>query len=228
MDARVFIGQAPTVAIPKILMVLILGDLGDPTFQTSRERPPSLYMLGSSAQRQFEAQWKQYYSAREVYGSGLSDGWPENTPLTPAFWHQVTEAFEQNFRQFLEFKWRGVNVETCPPGDCKDNAICALRAGRSENNCVSPHFNDIWSCSRYERLLLLLVFPSARGTQEKGPIACPSMNARAQVSARSFQTCRTKWCVVMLLALLKCIFNVTRLTLTLRTWKKNWRRRFRR
>ena len=52
MDARVFIGQAPTVAIPKMLMVLILGDLGDPTFQTSRERPPSLYMPESSAQRE--------------------------------------------------------------------------------------------------------------------------------------------------------------------------------
>ncbi|KAL9709442.1 hypothetical protein Ac2012v2_007177 [Leucoagaricus gongylophorus] len=97
-----------------------IADLADPTFQTS-------------------PQWKQYYSAREVYGSALSGGWPENTPLTPAFWHQVTEAFERNdalFRQFLEFKWRGVNVEICPPGDCKDNAICALRAGRSEDNCV--------------------------------------------------------------------------------------------
>ena len=146
MDARAFIGQAPTVTIPRILMVLILADLADPTFQTSRERPSSLYLPESSAQREFEAQWKQYYSAREVYGSALSGGWPENTPLTPAFWHQVTEAFERNdalFRQFLEFKWRGVNVEICPPGDCKDNAICALRAGRSEDSCVSLRSNGI-------------------------------------------------------------------------------------
>lgn len=99
---------------------VFIGDLADPTFQTS-------------------PQWKQYYSAREVYGSALSDGWPENIPLTPAFWHQVTEAFEQNdalFQQFLEFKWRGVHVEVCQPGQCKDDAICALRAGRSEDNCV--------------------------------------------------------------------------------------------
>ncbi|KAF5357090.1 hypothetical protein D9756_006561 [Leucocoprinus leucothites] len=99
---------------------VFIGDLSDPSFQSS-------------------PQWKQYYSAHEVYGSALPGGWPASTPLTPAFWHKVTEAFEQNdtlFQQFLEFKTRGFNTATCAPGDCKDNAICALRGGRAENNCV--------------------------------------------------------------------------------------------
>ncbi|KXN83061.1 Sphingomyelin phosphodiesterase [Leucoagaricus sp. SymC.cos] len=96
------------------------GDLADPSFQTS-------------------PQWNQYYSAREVYGSALPGGWPASAPLSPSFWHQVTEAFEGNdtlFQQFLAFKWRGVNIESCRPQTCKDDAICALRGGRSEDNCV--------------------------------------------------------------------------------------------
>jgi len=42
MDARVFIGPASIVTMQKILTVLILGDLADPTFQTSRERSSSV------------------------------------------------------------------------------------------------------------------------------------------------------------------------------------------
>lgn len=86
------------------------------------------------------AQWTQYYSAREVYGAAIPGGWPATTPLTPAFWHKVTEAFERDdnlFKKYLEFKNRGINVETCAPGACKDQALCQLRAGRSESNCVS-------------------------------------------------------------------------------------------
>lgn len=118
------------------------GDLADPSFQIT-------------------PQWKQYYSAREVYGSALPGGWPASTPLTPAFWHKVTEAFEQDdalFQQFLEFKWRGINIETCPPGDCKETAICALRAGRSENNChvTTPGlpFRKRRSAERVERMVV--------------------------------------------------------------------------
>jgi len=44
MDARVFIGPASIVTMPKMLTVLIPGDLADPTFQTSRERPSSVHM----------------------------------------------------------------------------------------------------------------------------------------------------------------------------------------
>jgi len=43
MDARVFIGPASIVTMPKMLTVLIPGDLADPTFQTSRECPSSVH-----------------------------------------------------------------------------------------------------------------------------------------------------------------------------------------
>jgi sphingomyelin phosphodiesterase len=70
----------------------------------------------------------------------IPGGWPTSEALTPEFWHKVTEAFEENnadFQKYLELKSRGFNVETCAPGQCKENAICALRAGRAQDNCVS-------------------------------------------------------------------------------------------
>ena len=66
-------------------------------------------------------------------------------------------------------------------------------------------FSSVGSCLCYKRLLLLLVYPSVRGIGEKGRVASPSMNARAQASERSFRICRVRWCVAVTLALLKCI-----------------------
>jgi len=174
----------------------------------------SLHFLGPilDAHREISAQWKQYYSAREVYGSTLPGGWSASAPLTPAFWHQSLKDSKQNdelFRQFLAFKWRGINVETCPPGDCKDNAICALRAGRSENNCVSHHFLRLESRSRYKRLSLLPACPSAGEIKEKGRPMCPAMNVRVQALERSSHICRAKWCVTVVLMPFESLVNGT-------------------
>lgn len=82
--------------------------------------------------------WTKYYSAKEVYGSVLSP--PLTDPaaeLSPAFWHNVTEAFEANstlFDAYMARKSRGWNPASCT-GDCKKNELCQLRAGRSQDNC---------------------------------------------------------------------------------------------
>ncbi|KAI0106474.1 Metallo-dependent phosphatase-like protein [Nemania sp. FL0031] len=96
--------------------------------------------------------WTKYYSAREEYGA-LVD--PPLAPLEtsndqveervreldPAFWHEVTELFEQDaiaFEAFMTRKQRGWESEVCDNTDCKSAEICKLRAGRAQNNCVPP------------------------------------------------------------------------------------------
>lgn len=82
------------------------------------------------------ATWKVSYSARNTYGP-LVDLKPTE-PLSPAFWHRVTEAFVANdtaFQQYIFFKTRGIGGQVCS-GNCKTTTICDLRALRAENNCV--------------------------------------------------------------------------------------------
>ncbi|KAJ7600702.1 sphingomyelin phosphodiesterase [Mycena floridula] len=84
---------------------------------------------------QSEPVWKEYYSARETYGPlvGLKD----NEPLSPAFWHNLTEVFSVNetaFAGFNERISRGGAVTACDDS-CRTTTICDMRAFRSENNC---------------------------------------------------------------------------------------------
>ncbi|KAJ6438415.1 Sphingomyelin phosphodiesterase [Purpureocillium lavendulum] len=99
------------------------ADMTDPAFQTTGPV------------------WKKYYSAKEAYGKAASP--PVTDPaaeLTPAFWHQVTEAFDKDqalFDAYIARKSRGWNAGTCT-GDCKTAELCQLRAGRAQNNCFKP------------------------------------------------------------------------------------------
>ncbi|KAJ7767281.1 sphingomyelin phosphodiesterase [Mycena metata] len=98
---------------------VIFTNISDPTFQIS----PT---------------WGLYYSARETYGPlvGLSP----KEPLSPAFWHNLTEVFETNNTAFQFFNTaisRGGAVTECD-GDCVNTTICDMRAFRSENNCDTP------------------------------------------------------------------------------------------
>ena len=83
--------------------------------------------------------WAKLYSAKELYGAALAP--PVTDPaaeLTPAFWHNVTEAFESNdalFQTYFAYKSRGYSTSTCT-GSCKDQEICGIRAAQSQYNCV--------------------------------------------------------------------------------------------
>ncbi|EFY91799.1 acid sphingomyelinase, putative [Metarhizium acridum CQMa 102] len=85
--------------------------------------------------------WTKLYSAKESYGPLVSP--PLTDPkaeLTPAFWHNVTVAFENDDAQFNAYiarKSRGWQPASCT-GDCKTNEICQLRAARSQDNCWKP------------------------------------------------------------------------------------------
>ncbi|KAF8195288.1 sphingomyelin phosphodiesterase [Mycena galopus ATCC 62051] len=98
---------------------VIFTNISDPTFQI---RPT----------------WGLYYSARETYGPLV--GLKPNEPLSPAFWHNLTEVFAVNetaFQMFNTFLSRGGAVVACD-ADCQNTTICDMRAFRSQNNCDTP------------------------------------------------------------------------------------------
>ena len=87
------------------------------------------------------AVWRKLYSSREVYGPLV--GLPDSMPLTPAFWHNLTEVFQRNetaLELYLTFVERGVTPEC--DAICQNTTICDLRAFRSENNCVSAYIGS--------------------------------------------------------------------------------------
>jgi len=95
---------------------VFMSDLSDPTFQTT----PT---------------WRLSYSARETYGPLV--GLKPTEPLSPGFWHGLTEAFVTNdtaFQQYIAFKARGMGTHMCW-GNCKTYSICDMRTMRVEDKC---------------------------------------------------------------------------------------------
>jgi len=90
--------------------------------------------------------WEKYYSAKEAYGPLVTP--PLTDPkaeLTPAFWHNVTVALQNNATAFAEYNarlTRGLN-----PGNytaaTQAKTICELRAAQSQYNCdvITPNVN---------------------------------------------------------------------------------------
>ncbi|KAG6025510.1 hypothetical protein E4U41_001501 [Claviceps citrina] len=86
--------------------------------------------------------WRKYYSAKSAYGHALhppvTDAAAE---LSPAFWHNVTEAFDKNsdlFNEYFARKSRGWKSDETCSGSCKSREICGLRAARAQDNCWVP------------------------------------------------------------------------------------------
>ncbi|KAJ6441250.1 sphingomyelin phosphodiesterase [Purpureocillium lavendulum] len=85
--------------------------------------------------------WTKYYSARDAYGPLVSPPLAAGAELSPAFWHNVTDAFESktdNFDAYMARKSRGWRADSKCRGDCMKQEICQLRAGRSQDNCFVP------------------------------------------------------------------------------------------
>ena len=121
------------------------ADMSDPEFQTQGPK------------------WRKYYSAKETYSPLVSDGSREerdadgNWELTPAFWHNVTEALERGagaFEDYIARKsrgWTGAGGGCYGRGsddgdeereerekECARIEICRLRGARSQDNCQVP------------------------------------------------------------------------------------------
>ncbi|KXT08056.1 hypothetical protein AC579_202 [Pseudocercospora musae] len=84
--------------------------------------------------------WSEYSSAKDTYGRLI--GWTDSmSELTPAFWHNVTEAFEvdqEAFQAYYNRKGRGWETAECID-DCKKDEICQLRAAEAQYNCQVPN-----------------------------------------------------------------------------------------
>lgn len=76
-------------------------------------------------------------------------GLKDTDPLSPAFWHNLTEVFASDdtaFQLYNTFLSRGGSVDVCDD-DCKSSAICGMRAARAENNCVRVLLRDEQGCN---------------------------------------------------------------------------------
>ncbi|EQB48716.1 calcineurin-like phosphoesterase [Colletotrichum gloeosporioides Cg-14] len=99
-----------------------VADMTDPTFQTSGPV------------------WKLSYAAKKTFGALLDTPVTADTELTPAFWHNVTVALENDpaaFEAYWARRTRGWNVPECDD-TCRKNEVCQLRAARSQDNCFVP------------------------------------------------------------------------------------------
>jgi len=90
--------------------------------------------------------WEKLYSAKEAYGPLVSPVPGVNDELTPAFWSNVTNAFEKSEVEFQ--KWFSRKRADSPgslscTGQCMANEICQMRASREQDNCqpISTGFN---------------------------------------------------------------------------------------
>ena len=84
--------------------------------------------------------WTEYYSAKSVYGSLVTPPLTDPTAeLTPAFWHNVSVAFENDdvgFQEYETRKSRGFTPGNCT-GSCKSSEICQMRAAEAQYNCAT-------------------------------------------------------------------------------------------
>ncbi|KAF9090743.1 hypothetical protein BGX23_005764 [Mortierella sp. AD031] len=83
--------------------------------------------------------WHLEYSARQTYGAYVPIA--ADAPLSPAWWHNVTKAFETNPAAFQTYwKLRGKSAgltPACEAGSpCPAEMICNLRAGKSVDSCT--------------------------------------------------------------------------------------------
>ncbi|KAJ6450148.1 sphingomyelin phosphodiesterase [Mycena sanguinolenta] len=119
---------------------------GNPAFKFYDIDPDTFSVMDSSViftnisdpEFQVRPTWGLYYSARETYGPLV--GLAPDEPLSPAFWHNLTEVFAVNetaFQMFNTFLSRGGAVTACD-ADCQNNTICDMRAFRSQDNCDIP------------------------------------------------------------------------------------------
>ncbi|KAJ7115438.1 sphingomyelin phosphodiesterase [Mycena epipterygia] len=119
---------------------------GNPAFKVYEIDPDTFEVMDASViftntsdpAFQIKPEWGLYYSARQTYGPLV--GLAPTEPLSPAFWHNLTEVFAVNntaLQMFNTFISRGGAVTACDAA-CAVTTICDMRALRSEDNCDTP------------------------------------------------------------------------------------------
>lgn len=150
-----YTGQsASTATMASYIAPALTPTSGNPTFRVYDVDPVTFGVLDytvyyanlSSPTYQTDGPtWEVLYSVKDAYGSLLNYTDPA-AELTPAFWHNLTELFEENdsvFQEYYARKTRNSGSPSACTGDCKTTEICELRAAESQYNCgtVSPGIN---------------------------------------------------------------------------------------
>ncbi|KAI7877878.1 Metallo-dependent phosphatase-like protein [Mucor mucedo] len=81
-----------------------------------------------------ELNWHKEYSAKDLYETFDN----EYQPLSPSWWHRVTQYMELDDKLFDKFWINRYKQSPFTPvcdKDCKVNTICTMRAGKSEYRC---------------------------------------------------------------------------------------------
>ncbi|KAI9495494.1 Metallo-dependent phosphatase-like protein [Zychaea mexicana] len=83
--------------------------------------------------------WHVEYSAREAYNSSTAPLHDTRTPLTPAWWHNVSVSMEEESGVMFDKYWNH-RVKSSPyvpecDEECQYTIICGIRAGNSEHRC---------------------------------------------------------------------------------------------
>ena len=141
MDVKVYTSKFAHPVYMMCMLTSLSANMSDSTFQVTRK--PGHLFHANHRLTQGTATWELYYSARETYGP-LVPSLAANQPLSPAFWHNLTEVFVANetaFQIYNTFKSRDGAVSSCDAA-CQNSTICQLRAMRAEDNCVS--FRASW------------------------------------------------------------------------------------
>ncbi|KAI8094648.1 Metallo-dependent phosphatase-like protein [Thamnidium elegans] len=82
--------------------------------------------------------WHVEYSAREAFNSTLAHLPSPSSPLSAAWWHNVTVDMENNqetFNKYHLFTTKSSPLTKECDDDCRKNTICNIRAGKSEQRC---------------------------------------------------------------------------------------------
>ncbi|RDW83499.1 hypothetical protein BP5796_04990 [Coleophoma crateriformis] len=135
---------------------------GNPTFRVYSVDPDTYEVLDYTVYfanytlpgYQSKPTWAKYYSVKETYGALLDPPYTDpSAPLTPEFWHNVTQMFIEDDTQFNNYyarRTRGLNVTSCT-GSCKAQEICQLRSPQSQYNCVNGAVNAANATTLYKR-----------------------------------------------------------------------------
>ncbi|KAF3939204.1 Endopolyphosphatase [Dactylella cylindrospora] len=102
--------------------------------------------------------WNKLYSAKAAFGSLVSPPLAASAPLSPAFWHNLTVAFEGNdgaFQAWFDRKIADFQTSENCDAECKANEICQMRASATELSCYKPSLEGLVKRDSYGKKMNL-------------------------------------------------------------------------
>ncbi|KAF9153209.1 hypothetical protein BG015_003858 [Linnemannia schmuckeri] len=142
--------------------------------------------------------WHLEYSAHAAYTPFLAPiTTPPSQPLSPAWWHNVTTAFESNpaaFQQYWTYRGKSANkIPACANGStCPKEMICDLRASKSSDDCSPISFAlKIRSDQRAEAMATAMDTDAMMAVEAMDPSGFHNLYKRAPLKPWNKKLCGT-------------------------------------